>query len=79
MAGKKPAKPMAGQAKQQILDPSIYGTQVKYLGDKSSATVCPTCGRSTIRGMVRMKGAEFYCSVRCISATIVKAQDNEAI
>lgn len=79
MAGKKPAKPMAGQGKQEVLDPAVYGTQIKYLGDKSSPCTCPTCGRSTIRGMVRMKGQEFYCSVRCVSATIAKAEENETV
>ena len=36
MAGKKPAKAMAGQTKQLVLDPAIYGISVKYFGTKNS-------------------------------------------
>lgn len=65
MAGKKPAKPMAGQTKQTVLDPSVYGTLIKYIGDKTSPCTCSVCGNSTIRGMVRMKGEKYFCSSTC--------------
>jgi hypothetical protein len=65
MAGKKPAKAMASQAKQQILDPAIYGVQIKYYGDNSSPARCKVCGKSVVRGMMRLKSEEFYCSIGC--------------
>lgn len=67
MAGKKPAKPMAGQAKQAVLDPAIYGTQIKYYGMKGASAKCPSCGKETIKGMVRLKNDLFYCSLACAS------------
>jgi hypothetical protein len=69
MAGKKPAKPMAGQTKQVALDPAVYGTQIKYMGTKNSPTTCPSCGRQTIRGMVRQKGEGFFCSLVCAKSS----------
>lgn len=66
MAGKKPAKPMAGQSKQTTLDPSIYGQTIKVFGSKSSPTSCNKCGRSVIRGMMRTLGDKFYCSITCM-------------
>lgn len=65
MAGKKPAKPMAGQSKQTVLDPAIYGQLVKYVGSKSTPCSCKSCGNKTIRGMVRLKGENFFCSETC--------------
>lgn len=70
MAGKKPAKPMAGQRKEVTLDPTLYGTQVLYVGSKDSPAKCPKCGKNTVRGMVRMKNSNFYCSVVCVESTI---------
>jgi len=67
MAGKKPAKPMAGQTKQAILDPSVYGTQIRYYGTKGASAKCPSCGKETIKGMVRIKNDLFYCSLVCVS------------
>jgi hypothetical protein len=66
MAGKKPAKPMAGQGKQVALDPSIYGQAIKISGSKASSTSCNKCGRSVIRGMMRILGDNFYCSITCM-------------
>jgi hypothetical protein len=66
MAGKKPAKPMAGQGKQVTLDPSIYGQSIKISGNKASPTSCNKCGRSVIRGMMRILGDKFYCSITCM-------------
>jgi hypothetical protein len=65
MAGKKPAKPMAGQSKQTIQDPAIYGQPVKIYGTASAYSQCPECGNKTIRGIVRLKNDKNYCSVRC--------------
>jgi hypothetical protein len=80
MAGKKPAKPMAGQSKvQQTLDPSIYGTLFKIFGTKNSPTVCSHCKRESVRGMIRIRGEESFCSIRCAeqSFKIVKADSGE--
>jgi hypothetical protein len=65
MAGKKPAKPMAGQSRQVVQDPAIYGQPVKIYGSASAYSECAECGNKTIRGMVRVKGDKNYCSVRC--------------
>lgn len=68
MAGKKPAKPMAGQSKQPVRDPEIYGIQVRYLGTPDTASSCVKCAKKTVRGMIRIKGDGHYCSVRCVTA-----------
>jgi hypothetical protein len=65
MASKKPAKPMAGQSKQIALDPAIYGTAIKYMGDKNSPFSCSNCHRSIVRGMIRLRGEEYICSLTC--------------
>ena len=65
MAGKKPAKVMAGTTKQLVLDPAIYGISVKYYGTKNSPMVCPSCNKPSVRGMVRVRGEEMLCSLRC--------------
>lgn len=75
MAGKKPAKPMAGKNTQPKLDTALYGAEVKYYGTKGSPAKCPSCGNETIRGMVRMKNNQFYCSIKCVSTTIEKVKD----
>lgn len=66
MAGKKPAKPMAGQNKKADLDPSIYGQLIKFVGSKDAQCSCTKCGRSVVRGMVRILGDNFYCSITCM-------------
>jgi hypothetical protein len=65
VAGKKPAKPMAGQAKKVVLDPEIYGVEIRYVGTKDSSCCCPTCKKITVRGMMRLKNDNFYCSLTC--------------
>lgn len=65
MAGKKPAKPIAGQSKQPVQDPAIFGSPIQYLGFKDSPSVCVQCGRQTIRGIIRMKGNLSFCSASC--------------
>ena len=66
MATKKPAKPIAGQARSApSLDPAIYGTQVRYLGLAGKHSTCETCGKVTKSGMLRMKEDKFYCTVKC--------------
>jgi hypothetical protein len=65
MAGKKPAKPMAGQSKQVVLDPAVYGISVKYIGTKNSPMICSNCKRTSVRGMIRVRGEEMLCSLRC--------------
>jgi len=70
MAGskKKPAKPIAGQSKVVVQDPAIYGTMVKYWGGFGAFTTCATCGKKTIRGMIRVKNEIHYCSAGCASS-----------
>lgn len=65
MAGKKPAKPMAGQSKQTTQDPAVHGQPVRVYGTASAFYECMECGNKTIRGMVRIKGDKNYCSVSC--------------
>jgi hypothetical protein len=66
MAGKKPAKAIAGQSKQQVvLDPAIYGISVKYIGTKSSPCSCGECGRNMVRGMIRLRMNDYFCSEVC--------------
>lgn len=77
MAGKKPAKPIAGKNTQQKLDVGLYGAEVKYMGGKSSPAICPSCHRSIVRGMMRLKGDNFYCSIKCVSKTITVEASNE--
>jgi hypothetical protein len=69
MAGKKPAKPMAGQSKQIALDPAVYGLQVKFLGSKGFGSICSKCNKETIRGMIRIKEEKDYCSAGCASSS----------
>jgi len=74
MATKKPAKPIAGQVKQAVKDPAIYGQQTMYWGIKSAPSFCPTCERKTVRGMVRVKQEKIYCSENCaVASTPVEA------
>lgn len=75
MAGKKPAKPMAGQNKQQVLDPAIYGQTVKFIGTKDSQCVCTKCGRKVVRGMVRLLGDSYYCSITCMTPVKQESDD----
>jgi len=58
--------------KQKILDPSVYGTLVKYIGALGAHAECDNCGKKTVRGMVRSKGDLYYCSVTCVEAKIPK-------
>jgi|DEB19_MinimDraft_3_1074340.scaffolds.fasta_scaffold318034_2 hypothetical protein len=76
MAGKKPAKPMAGQSKQVVLDPAIYGIAVKFFGTKSSPMVCVCCGRNSVRGMIRVRGDEYLCSLRCAEQSSKIGKEN---
>jgi hypothetical protein len=69
MAGKRPAKPIAGQSKQTIQDPAIYGIQVRFLGSKNSGSICSKCNKETIRGMIRVKNEKNYCSAGCASSS----------
>lgn len=67
MSKKKPAKPIAGQSKLPVLDPAVYGVTLKFFGSKNSACACNKCGKLTVRGMVRIKNDNYYCSMRCAS------------
>jgi hypothetical protein len=72
MAGKKPAKAVAGQAKQVIKDPALYGQQFMFYGMKVAPSVCQACGKKTIRGMIRIKQEKNYCSERCALSVAVE-------
>ena len=78
MAGKKPAKAMAGQSKGQVaLDPAIYGIAVKFYGSKTSPVVCAWCNKTSVRGMIRLRGEERLCSLRCAEqSTKMDKQDS---
>lgn len=65
MAGKKPAKPIAGQNKTVIQDPKVYGLLVRFVGSKEAPCICSICKREVIRGIVRMKENLFFCSAAC--------------
>lgn len=65
MAGKKPAKPQAGRSVQPAQDPAIYGSVIKYMGSKSVPCRCGTCGKETIRGVMRLKADMMFCSASC--------------
>jgi hypothetical protein len=69
MAGKKPAKPMAGQSKQPALDVATYGQQVKFFGSKNAASICSKCKKETIKGMIRIKNDKDYCSLTCAASS----------
>jgi len=69
MAGKKPAKPMAGQNKQVVHDPAVHGSLVLFYGSKNAVSNCDKCSKKTVRGMVRMKNEKFYCSITCAVAS----------
>lgn len=76
MAGKKPAKPIAGQSKQPIEDPAIYGVQTMFWGSKTARCTCDKCGRQIVRGMIRVLGESRYCSKSCVTS-VTKAQKEE--
>lgn len=66
MTGKKPIKAVTNQSKQQtVLDPAIYGISVKYMGTKSSPSPCGECGRNMVRGMIRLRMNDYFCSIVC--------------
>lgn len=69
MASKKPAKPIAGQSRQQIQDPAVYGVMMMYIGSKEAPCKCAKCGKQTVKGMVRHKNDEFFCSVTCVKSS----------
>ena len=70
MAGKKPAKPMAGQNRAAVvLDPAIYGSLVKLYGSKNSKSECGTCAKEIVSGMIREKNNIFYCSIVCVKTS----------
>jgi hypothetical protein len=69
MAPKKPAKPIAGQVKQAVKDPAIYGQQTMFWGMKAAPGACAECAKRIVRGMVRVKQEKIYCSERCVLAS----------
>lgn len=65
MAGKKPAKTMAGQGKDN--NNTLAGKAVMYFGSKNAEPfTCPTCNRSLIRGIIYEENNNSYCSRNCI-------------
>jgi predicted RNA-binding Zn-ribbon protein involved in translation (DUF1610 family) len=75
MAGKKPAKPMAGQSKQAPENPAIYGTQVMFMGSKLAKFTCDKCGKSIVRGMIRVLGDTSYCSKACVTSVTKQKEE----
>jgi hypothetical protein len=69
MAGKKPAKAIAGQSKQVVKDPAIYGQQTMFWGMKAAPCVCDECSKKIVRGMIRVKKDKNYCSEKCALAS----------
>ena len=65
MAGKKPAKPMAGQGKDNNIN--LPGKAVKYFGSKNAQPfTCPTCKKSLVKGIVYEENNSVFCSRICI-------------
>jgi hypothetical protein len=65
MASKKPAKAMAGQAKDN--NKTLAGKAVMYFGSKNAAPfICPNCNRSLIKGIIYEESNDSFCSRRCI-------------
>lgn len=76
MAGKKPAKPIAGQSRAKVEDPAIYGTLAMFIGAKNAQCVCSVCERKIVRGMIRLLGDSRYCSKKCILSITTKTQES---
>ena len=69
MAGKKPAKPIAGQARDK--GPVLPGKIHYYAGGKGYPVfTCPTCNTSLKKGFIYEDGSSFFCKRRCIPAKI---------
>ena len=67
MAGKKPAKPMAGQSKD--MSKSLPGKAVMYFGSKyAEKFVCPKCKRSLVKGIIYEENNSSFCSRTCIGS-----------
>jgi predicted RNA-binding Zn-ribbon protein involved in translation (DUF1610 family) len=75
MAGKKPAKSVAGQSRQTAEDPSIYGTQVMFMGSKLAKFNCDKCGKSIVRGMIRVLSNARYCSKTCVTSVTIQKEE----
>jgi hypothetical protein len=65
---KKPAKPIAGQSRATAEDIHTVGIKVMYIGSKEAPSVCKSCGRKTIRGMIRICCDSNFCSQTCVKA-----------
>lgn len=64
MASKKPAKTMAGQARDT--NSTLIGKPVMYFGSKNAEPfICPKCSRSLIKGVIYEENNNSYCSRRC--------------
>lgn len=65
MASKKPAKPIAGQSRDE--SKFLPGKAIKYMGAKGREPfVCPTCNRSLTKGIIYEVGANMFCKRTCI-------------
>jgi hypothetical protein len=74
MAPKKPAKPIAGQTKQAVKDPAIYGQLTMFWGMRIAPCMCEGCAKRIVRGMIRVKQEKSYCSEKCaLASTPVEA------
>lgn len=65
MASKKPAKPMAGQGKEN--SKVLPGKAIKFFGSiYAEPFKCPTCSRELIKGIIYEEGNAMYCTRNCI-------------
>lgn len=65
MAGKKPAKPIAGQSRD--MSKALPGKAVKFFGlANAQPFVCPTCSRELVKGIIYEENNSAYCSRVCI-------------
>ena len=74
MASKKPAKPIAGQAKA----PQLPGKAVLYYGSANAQPfVCDECSKSFIKGIYYEENGGSFCGRTCIASAIAKKEQEK--
>lgn len=63
---KKPAKKPASSSAVAPTPKVDTGINVLYLGYKGVKHICPSCGSSRGKGMVREYKSVLYCGVGCV-------------
>lgn len=66
MAGKKPAKPIAGQGRDKGIQLPGKATLYYSPSNKMKGFSCPTCSRTLLRGIVYEEGGNLFCKRSCI-------------